>query len=74
MILGKVLADYRYANRMGGRELAKTVGISNATLSRIENGKSGDAVTLARLITWLLSEQRETKRKRAHALPDEDQG
>lgn len=57
MKLGKVIADYRWANRIGSRELAKVIGVSHATLSRIENGENCDSATLTRLLFWLLGDE-----------------
>lgn len=37
----------------GVREAAKDVGISPATLSRVENGKIPDLETFRRICTWL---------------------
>lgn len=59
MRLGKVLADHRYARRIGGRELADEIGISAATLSRIENGGECEARILIKILTWLFSEEKE---------------
>lgn len=53
MKLGKVLKDYRYANKLGVRELGKEIGISTATVSRIENGKPPDFWTLKKIFNWL---------------------
>lgn len=52
-MLGVVLRAWRESQRMGIREAAKTIGISHATLSRIENGKPTDGATLWRLMCWL---------------------
>jgi len=38
---------------MGIRETAKEIGISTATLSRIENGKLPDLGTFSKLCRWL---------------------
>jgi DNA-binding XRE family transcriptional regulator len=54
--LGRVIADYRWANRVGVRELAKEVGVSHATMSRIENGENCDAATLVKVLVWLFAE------------------
>jgi DNA-binding XRE family transcriptional regulator len=56
MRLGKVLQDYRYANRMGVRELAKDIGLSPATLSRIENHKPCDGATILKLMGYLFTD------------------
>lgn len=41
------------ANRIGMRECAKEIGISPATLSRIERGKMPDLMTYAKVCKWL---------------------
>ena len=56
MCLGKMLADFRYANRMGVRELAKEIGLSSATLNRIENGKPCNGDSIAKLMIWLFTD------------------
>ncbi len=56
MKLGRVIADYRWANRAGVRELATEIGISHATLSRVENGENCDAKTLTTILSWLFSD------------------
>lgn len=52
--LGAVLCSYRETRRMGTRELAKLLGVSAATLNRIERGENCDAQTLAKILLWLL--------------------
>ena len=54
MKLGQVLKEYRWALRKNVRDMAKELGISHATLSRIERGENMDGVTLARIISWLI--------------------
>lgn len=39
--------------RIGVREFAKQIGISAATLSRIENGKTPDIETFFKLCFWI---------------------
>lgn len=39
--------------RIGVREFAKQIGISSATLSRIENGKVPDIETFFKLCFWM---------------------
>lgn len=41
---------------LGVREAAAEVGLSSATLSRIERGEAMDGQTLATVLRWLLSE------------------
>jgi transcriptional regulator with XRE-family HTH domain len=58
-MLGVLLRAWREHRRMGLRETAKIIGISHATLSRIENGKPTNGVILWKVLTWLnSSEQR----------------
>jgi len=64
MKLGEVLADWRYAQRIGVRDAAKMIGISSATLNRIENDGNADAQTLAKILCWLM-DSGETRRQRA---------
>lgn len=52
-MLGVVLRAWRNNQRMGVREAAKQIGISHATLSRIENGKPTDGQILWRVLVWL---------------------
>lgn len=54
MRLGKVIADYRHVNRIGVREMAREIGTSHSTLSRIERGLPSDAKTLVKILDWLL--------------------
>jgi len=49
--IGRTVA-IRRGNR-GIREVAKEIGISTATLSRIENGNLPDLETFSRLCRWL---------------------
>lgn len=54
MQLGKVIKEWRYAVRIGVRRAAKAIGISAATLSRVERGENPDGATLAKILIWLL--------------------
>lgn len=65
MRLGAVISDWRWANRIGIREAAKTIGISTATLSRLENGNNCDANTLAKIILWLIEPKQTLERRQA---------
>ena len=56
MKLGTVLERWRRMERINIRDAAKSIGISAATLSRIENGETMDGVTLAKILGWLTSE------------------
>ncbi len=55
MRLGKVIADYRWANRIGVRELARTIGVSHPTLNRFERGEKCDSDTLTKIMAWLFA-------------------
>jgi transcriptional regulator with XRE-family HTH domain len=51
--LGEMLALYRAANHWTVRDIAPQMGISIATLSRIERGHAMDAATLLKVWQWL---------------------
>ena len=52
--LGKMLVLYRAATGQTVRDLAPQIGISIATLSRIERGHAMDAETLLKVWMWLV--------------------
>lgn len=54
MKLCDVLRDWRWAQKINVRLVAKEIGISAATLSRIERGENCDAETLSKILVWLL--------------------
>ena len=54
MRLGKVLRNWRLIADFGVREAAKELGVSPATLSRVERGYAPDAFTLAKILNWLM--------------------
>lgn len=45
---------YRTVNNVSLRDFAPRIGISAATLMRIETGRAMDADTMLKLWTWLL--------------------
>jgi len=49
--LGRKIADRR--GTQGVRAAAKEIGISSATLSRVENGNVPDLATFAKICSWL---------------------
>jgi len=49
--LGKMLRDRRGSR--GVREIAAEIGISPATLSRVESGKLPDLLTFKKICSWL---------------------
>ncbi len=53
--LSEVLKKYRWATNKGLREMAREIGTSAATLSRIERGGMPDGRTLAKVLQWLLT-------------------
>lgn len=57
MRIGYLIKLHRTVHRLGMRHMAKELGVSPATLSRIENGKECDARTLMKLINWITEEQ-----------------
>ena len=53
--LGELLRLYRATHGVVGvRALARDIGISSATLSRIERGKAFDLHTWNKLVHWLV--------------------
>lgn len=55
--LAQLLRLYRAvsADHLDTRTVAKQMGISAATLNRIERGNAMDAATLLRVLNWLMS-------------------
>jgi len=51
--LGTMLRLYRASNRLGIRETAKSIGVSAATLSRVERGRGFDGATYTKLLVWM---------------------
>ncbi len=60
--LGEMLRLYRTVRQLSLREIAPDIGISAATLMRIEAGQAYDAATLLKLWTWLNSNQDDSKK------------
>jgi transcriptional regulator with XRE-family HTH domain len=57
MRLGNVIRRWRTMEEKGIREVAKEIGTSHATLSRIERGEQCDSDTLALVLLWLIGKQ-----------------
>lgn len=55
MKIGKYLRMVRLIENKSIRDSAKEIGILSSTLSRIENSKQGDGVTILKLISFLFS-------------------
>jgi len=53
--LGEMLRLWRSVRGLGLREVAPRIGISHATLMRLEQGKPCDLPTWMKVQTWLLS-------------------
>ena len=53
MRLGIVLRKYRTVSELTLRELAPEIGLSLATLQRVESGKPCDAEALMKIFVWL---------------------
>lgn len=54
MRLGQVIRKYRTMTELSAAELATEIGISAATLCRIEVGENMDGQTLRRVLEWLM--------------------
>jgi DNA-binding XRE family transcriptional regulator len=52
MRLGMLLKRYRQWEEINVRDMAAQLGISAATLSRIEGGKPMDGISLAKILKW----------------------
>lgn len=57
MQVGEVIKKWRVMSERGIRDVAKEIGTSPATLSRLERGEDTNSQTLARVIVWLVSKQ-----------------
>lgn len=55
--IGRLLVLWRATQLEGIRETANSIGISAATLSRIERGHAMNADTLLKVWAWLNGEQ-----------------
>jgi transcriptional regulator with XRE-family HTH domain len=62
MLIGTVIRKWRHAEDLGLRDAAKLIGVTHATLSRIERGKPMGAATLVKLLAWMFSEPNGKKR------------
>ena len=55
--LARVIKEYRWAQRISQKGMAAHLGLDPSAMSRFENGKNLDAVHLATVIKWLLTEE-----------------
>ena len=53
MKLGELIRLWRNVEGIAIRDMAKDIGISYSTLSRVERGEMMDGKTLAALLHWL---------------------
>lgn len=61
MKLGAVIRKYRVTSELTLREVGKEIGIGPATLMRIEQGRDLDGATLAKVLSWLMSNETAAK-------------
>lgn len=61
MRLGEIIRKWRVVSEKGIREVAKEIGISHGTLSRIERGENMDGQALAKILCWLTSQEEQEK-------------
>lgn len=54
LVISECLKLYRGSRNITIRECAKEIGISSATLSRVENGKDCDMKSFSKLLNWLM--------------------
>lgn len=52
--LGRVLVVYRTNRALGVRAMARVIGVSSATLSRVERGHSMSLTTWLKVQEWLM--------------------
>lgn len=55
MKLGIIIKKYRVMSELTLREVGKEIGISAATLMRLEQGREPDGKTIAKILAWLFS-------------------
>lgn len=54
MRLGLVLYKWRHMSEISIRDASKMIGVSPATLSRIERGEEMDGQSLSKILIWLM--------------------
>lgn len=57
MKLGKIIRKYRVTSELTLREVGKEIGISAATLMRVEEGRDPDGSTVAKILAWLFQDE-----------------
>lgn len=58
MKLGEVLRKWRIMSERDLRSVGAEIGISAATLMRLEQGRDPDGKTLAKVLAWLTLERK----------------
>jgi transcriptional regulator with XRE-family HTH domain len=58
MRLGTIVKKWRLVNEITTRDLAAAIGISAATLYRVETGRAPDGVTLIKIFDWLCANEK----------------
>ena len=53
--LGRMLRCYRQMHEVELRSVAKEIGISAATLMRLEHGYDCDAATMLKVLNWAMT-------------------
>jgi transcriptional regulator with XRE-family HTH domain len=53
MRIGIIIKKWRLVNEITIRDLAAEIGISAATLYRVETGRAPDGLTLIKIFDWL---------------------
>ena len=53
MRLNELIATWRWAQKIPAHQVAKSIGVSTATLCRIERGENMDGATLAKVLNWM---------------------
>ena len=61
--IARLVRGARAAEGLTVRDLGRRLGVSAATVSRIEHGRIPDAVTFLRLVDWLRHEARATSQE-----------
>jgi len=57
MKLGKLIKAYHYHHELTSEQVAAEIGISQPTLSRIENGEPVKSPTMSKLFIWMLEQE-----------------
>lgn len=54
-MIGRLLQLYRVTQNITMREMGEILGISAATISRIEHGREIDSQTMIKIMNWLFT-------------------